>query len=304
VPALRYRRRAAPLFGALFVLGCSLHTSCNSDSAPGNGSRATPALSTQLAGRAAGPPSASAEPEATSPPSAIEPKAEYTIEEERCKRNEPDCLPEPYNGREDMIVGTLGGIPYKYKAGSKRYPLPYATESEGECEHDGDCIARLSCVECTSRFRVPPQRQCPALYLGQFDGALCGCVEKRCRWFTQRLTERVVSSTENLEVRLAGAPLTDKKFFSEAAKFFDVDLADCYYRHKGLLPARHSFVMNVGKYGETEIVVSGAPPAVRKCVSDTFDALTKDLNWISDNVLEHGEIRFSGVTVVKMTWVP
>jgi len=250
------------------------------------------------------PASSPIEPEATPPPSGTLPKAEYTIEEERCKRNEPDCLPEPYNGREDMIVGTFTGTPYKYDAKRKRYPLPNATESEGNCEHDGDCIASSGCVECVSRFRVPPSRPCRALYRGQFDGALCGCVEQRCRWFSQRLTERIVTTTENLEVRLGGAPATDTKLLRDAAKFFEVDLANCYYPRKGLLPARHRFVMNVGKYGEADTNVSGSDRSVRKCVSDTFYDMTTDLSWISDDVLKQGEIRFSGVIVVKMAWVP
>ncbi len=100
-----------------------------------------------------------------------------------------------------MIVGRVTGAPYRYKASRKRYPMREGTESEGVCEHDGDCSFRL-CVECASRFRVPPSYPCPLPYLGEFDGAFCGCVENRCRWFTQRLTERVVSSTKDLEVRI------------------------------------------------------------------------------------------------------
>jgi hypothetical protein len=140
--------------------------------------------------------------------------------------------------------------------------------------------------------------------LSEFDGTFCGCVEKRCRWFTQRLTKRIVSSTKNLEVKLGGRPATDTKLLSEAAELFDLDLVNCYYPRKSLLPARHRFVMTVGEYGEAETTVSGAHPSVRKCVSDAFNDMTRVPGWISDDFLKHDEIRFSGVIVVNMAWVP
>ena len=202
-----------------------------------------------------------------------------------------------------MIVGTVTGAPYKYRASHKRYPMREGTEGEGTCEHDGDCIARRICVECLSRFRVPQPRPCPAIYLGEFDGAFCGCVEKRCRWFTQRLTQRVVSSTKDLEMRIGGALVTDANLLSQAAAFFDRDLANCYYPRKSLLPARHRFVVSIGKYGVAETTVSGSHPSVRKCA---FDAIAVDAapSWISDDLLTHGEIRFSGVIEAKLAWVP
>jgi hypothetical protein len=202
-----------------------------------------------------------------------------------------------------MIVGTVTGAPYKYKAGRKRYPQSGSTELEGPCEHDGDCTARPMCLECVSRLRVPPSRSCPALYLEEFDGSFCGCVEKRCHWFTQRLTQRIVTSTKNLEVRLGGASTSDTKLLSEAAELFDMNLYNCYYPRKHLLPARHRFVITVGKDGEAETNV-GSHPSVRKCVSDAFNDISRTPSWISDDFLKHGEIRFTGVVEVKMGWVP
>jgi hypothetical protein len=202
-----------------------------------------------------------------------------------------------------MIVGTLTGAPYKYRASDKRYPMREGTEGEGTCEHDGDCIARRMCVECVSRFRVPPSRPCPAVYLEEYDGAFCGCVEKRCRWFTQRLTQRVVSSPKDLEMRVGGALVTDTNLLSQAAEFFDRDLANCYDSRKSLLPARHRFAVSVGKYGFAETTVSGSHPSVRKCVADAINVDVAP-SWISDDLLAHGEIRLSGVIEAKMAWVP
>lgn len=202
-----------------------------------------------------------------------------------------------------MIVGTVTGAPYKYRASRKRYPMREGTEGEAACEHDGDCMAYRTCAECVSRFRVPPSRQCPALYLGAYDGAFCGCVEKRCRWFTQRLTQRVVTSTKDLELRVAGALVTDTKLLSEAAELFDGDLADCYDSRRSLLPARHRFVVSVGRYGMAETTVSGSHPSVRQCVTDAL-AVDAAPSWISDELLTQGEIRISGVIEAKMAWVP
>jgi len=143
----------------------------------------------------------------------------------------------------------------------------------------------------------------PRPLLGQYDGAFCGCVEKRCRWFTQRLTQRVVSNTKGIEIRVGGALATDTKLLSQAAEFFDRDLADCYDSRKNLLPARHRFVVSVGKYGMAETTVSGSHPSVRKCVSDAI-AVDAAPSWISDELITRGEIRLSGVVEVKMAWVP
>jgi hypothetical protein len=299
--------RPLPIFqAALFALGCcSLQASCDSKPNRGSASRVAPAASTRLLlGTGSSPVPSAIQPAATPSASIVVPREESTIEEKRCTPNEADCLPEPYNGSEDMIVGTVNGAPYKYQAGRKRYPLREGREGEGTCEDDGDCIARPLCLECVSRFRVPPSRQCIAVYLSEFDGTFCGCVEKRCRWFTQRLTKRIVSSTKNLEVKLGGRPATDTKLLSEAAELFDLDLVNCYYPRKSLLPARHRFVMTVGEYGEAETTVSGAHPSVRKCVSDAFNDMTRVPGWISDDFLKHDEIRFSGVIVVNMAWVP
>jgi hypothetical protein len=242
-------------------------------------------------------------PVALPSPSAVVPSEGHTVEEERCPPN-ADCLPEPYNGSEDMVVGTVAGNPYKYRASGKRYPLRDRTQSEGACEHDGDCIARPMCSECLSRFRMPPSRQCPAVYKEELDGALCGCVETRCRWFTQRLQRRVVTSTESLEVRIGGAPATDARLLSQATELFELDLANCYVPRVALLPARHRFVVTVDEDGTAETTVSGAHPSVRKCVSDAFQDMTQVPRWISDDFLEHADVRFAGVLVVKMAWVP
>jgi hypothetical protein len=303
----QHRRRPLPtsLVATLFALACcSLQASCDSERARGGASRSAPAVSTLQPGGTGSSPASAVQPKPRPSPSAIVPKEQYTIEERRCNPNDADCLPEPYNGSEDMIVGTVTGAPYKYRASRQRYPMREGRESEGTCEHDGDCLARSMCVECVSRFRVPPSRQCPAIYLGGFDGAFCGCVEKRCRWFTQRLTQRVVSSTKDLEMRIGGALVTDTNLLRHAAELFERDLANCYDSLKSLLPARHRFVVaSVGKYGVTETTVSGSHPSVRKCA---FDAIAVDAapSWISDDLLARGEIRFSGVIEAKMAWVP
>lgn len=293
-------------WATLIAFGCGISPmSCDSEPTRRSASRATTAPSTQPVLRAErGAGSSAAEPAGTPSPSAVAPKEAHTIEEERCSASSADCLPEPYNRRADMVVGTLTGAPYSYDAARKRYPLPDRTTAEGGCEHDGDCLARATCVACVSRFRVPPPRQCSPLYRQEFDGAFCGCVEKRCQWFTQRLTQRVITSTQSLQVQLGGAPATDAKLLSEAARLFDLDLANCYYPRKNLLPARHRFVMTVGKYGEAEATVSGSHPSVRKCVSDVFHDMTQEPNWIPGHFLGQGELRFTGVITVELAWAP
>jgi hypothetical protein len=302
----QHRRRPLPMSVAtLFAWGCcSVQASCDSERTRGEASGAAPAVSTRQPEGVGSSPTPSAIQPAVAPSASANVPEQYTIEAERCNPNEADCLPQPYNGAEDMIVGTRTGAPYRYRAGDKRYPMREGTEGEATCEHDGDCFGSSTCVECLSRFRVPRSRQCPAaLFKAELDGAFCGCVEKRCRWFTQRLTQRVVSSTKDLEMRVGGALVTDTNLLSHAAEFFDLDLADCYYRRKSLLPARHRFVVSVGKYGVAETTVSGSHPSVRKCVSEAI-AMDAAPSWISDDLLTHGEIRFSGVIEAKMAWVP
>jgi hypothetical protein len=298
------RRRPPPIYLAVLVGLGSAQASCDSQRGRGGASGGVPAASARPLQMAKNTSVSSALPVQPAPSaSSVVPKEQFTVEEPRCAPNEADCLPEPYNGSEERIVGTLTGAPYKYNASRERYPLREGSDDDRGCEHDGDCSFR-SCVACVSRLRVPPSRQCPAVYSSEFDGAFCGCVEKRCRWFTQRLTERVVTSTKDLEVRIGGALATDAKFVSAATEFFRPDLANCYDPRKNLLPVRHRFVMTVGKYGEAGTDVSGVSAPVRKCVSDAFEAMTQELSWISDDVLKQGEIRFSGLTEVKMAWVP
>jgi hypothetical protein len=211
----------------------------------------------------------------------------------------------PYNGAEDMVVDTLSGSPYRYRANAKRYPLdPDEEPLAGSCEHDGDCSFGPACSACVSRHRVPPPRKCALPYQSEFDGAFCGCVEKRCSWFTQRLRQRVVSRTKDLSVTLSEEPATDPALLREAAELFELDLAECYAPRANLLPASHRFVMTVRKYGHAQTEVSGAHPSAKKCVADAFYAMTHVPNWISSDFLKHGEIRFSGVIEVQMAWVP
>jgi len=63
-------------------------------------------------------------------------------------------------------------------------------------------------------------------------------------------------------------------------------------------------VVTVDQDGIAETTVSGAHPSVRKCVSDAFQDMTRVPHWISDDFLEHADVRFAGVLVVKMAWVP
>jgi hypothetical protein len=204
-----------------------------------------------------------------------------------------------------MVVDTLGGSPYRYRASAKRYPLGDNDEPlVGSCEHDADCLARPACSECVSRLRVPVGRRCLPTYHGELDGAFCGCVEKRCRWFTQRLKQRIVSTTKDLTVTLAGGPAKDQALLKEAGELFELDLADCYAPRSGLLPALHRFAVIVNKHGHAEIDLTGAHPSVKKCVSDAFDSITHSPSWISNAFLVQAPIRFSGSIDVRTAWVP
>jgi hypothetical protein len=129
-------------------------------------------------------------------------------------------------------------------------------------------------------------------------------VEKRCLWFTQRLKQRIVSTTKDLTVTLAGGPVTDQALLKEAKELFELDLVDCYAPRSGLLPAMHRFAVTVNKHGHAEIDLSGAHPSVKKCVSDAFDSITHSPSWISNDFLSHAPIRFSGSIEVRTAWVP
>src|SRR4051812_46824367 len=104
----QHRRRPLPMsLATLFALGCcSLQASCDSERARGAAPRTAPAVSTPQPGRAGSSPTALAvQPEPTPSQSPVVPKEQYTIEEKRCNPNDANCLPEPYEGGEDMIVG-------------------------------------------------------------------------------------------------------------------------------------------------------------------------------------------------------
>lgn len=284
------------------IVVCSMQHSCKTEPRRSS-SPALPANTPENSASARAP--ASVAPPTTSSPATTTQSDRYTIEPRRCAPDDPECLPEPYNGSEDMVVDTLSGSPYRYRASAKRYPLGESEDrSEGSCEHDGDCLAGPACGTCVSRLRVPPPRPCALTYQGEFDGAFCGCVEKRCSWFTQRLKRRVVSTTTNLKVELAGKPTSDAALLKEAAELFELELDDCYVPRQSLLPATHRFVVTVGKYGHAETDVSGAHPSVHKCVFDTFRNMTQVPNWISNEFLRHGTARFTGVIDVRLAWVP
>jgi hypothetical protein len=120
----KHRRCPGPAsLATLFALGCcTVQAACDSDRSHGVAARAVQTASAPV-------PSVVA-PVALPSPSAVVPSEELTVEEERCPPN-ADCLPEPYNGSEDMVVGTVAGAPYKYRASRKRYPLRGRTQSEG-----------------------------------------------------------------------------------------------------------------------------------------------------------------------------
>ena len=227
------------------------------------------------------------------------------IEPARCLPSEPDCGPEPYNGSEDLVVDTLSGSPYRYRAGAKRHAFEQSDEPlEGGCEHDGDCYARQVCGECVSRLRVPLGRMCALGYQSELDGAFCGCVEARCRWFTQRRKQRAVSSTKDLTIARPAGPLTDPALLDDARQVFELDLAECYRTRPHLLPATHRFTTAVSKHGRAKTDATGFHPSVKKCVSDAFDSMTQTPGWLPSAFLAYGELRFSGVIEVRMAWVP
>jgi hypothetical protein len=136
------------------------------------------------------------------------------------------------------------------------------------------------------------------------NAVFCGCVEERCREFAQQLRRRIVSTLHGMEVQLAGRITNDPKLMSEATELFTVDLAHCYERERPLLPARDSFVVLVGKYGEAEVTLTGRATRANKCVRDALEALTLMPNWISDDFVKHREVRLAGVIETRSAWRP
>jgi hypothetical protein len=135
----------------------------------------------------------------------------------------------------------------------------------------------------------------------------CGCVEERCRWFTQRLTRTRISLIDDVAVRFSGEAVTDEKVVAAITAVLNeqLDVLPCYLRFEKLLPVRHRFVVtSVGKYGSTEASVSGAVPRLQRCVDDAFAKLFFAPADVSDTFVNTKQLQVSGVLTVKMAWKP
>ncbi|HEY8946104.1 MAG TPA: hypothetical protein VIM73_17670, partial [Polyangiaceae bacterium] len=216
----------------------------------------------------------------------------YTVYPPRCTPPDPSCVPE-------LIVPGPSNV---YRSSAKRYPLSEDASEGGSCEHDGDCYRE--CGDCTSRFRMQPSRRCLPLGVVRDNAVFCGCIERNCRNFAQQLRARIVTTLRDIEVQLAGVITSDPKLMDEASELFEVDLAHCYERERPLLPARDRFVVQVGKYGESDVTLTGEPTRARKCVRDALTELTRLPNWISEDFVKHRAVRFAGVLETRIQWVP
>lgn len=190
----------------------------------------------------------------------------------------------------------------RYRPGAKRYPLYENDERDGSCEHDGDCL-RPHCNKCISRARVPAPHPCPLRYGKPPYATFCGCVQKRCSWFTQTLVLKRLTSIEGLTVHFAGEKVTDAKVVSRGAELLkeQLDLRPCYKNFAHLLPVRHRFVVTtVGTYGATDARVTGAAPRLQRCIDDAFGQLLFAPNEISERFPNTKELQITGVAKVYM----
>jgi hypothetical protein len=131
----------------------------------------------------------------------------------------------------------------------------------------------------------------------------CGCVDNRCRWFTQTLQLQTIETVENLTVHCSGKAVMDEPVVSRAAELLkqQLDLRPCYLNFKELLPARHRFVVTtLGQYGATDARVFGAVPRLQRCVDEAFAKLLFAPSEISERFANTEEVRISGVAKVEM----
>jgi hypothetical protein len=257
------------------------------------------------------PSTASARPTSSAEPSQ-EPaqKPAFTVEQPRCQRDDPRCYPQTHAGGDyldDLEESTVADRPYPYRPHGKRYALSAEPQAdELACEHDGECLV-AGCRDCVSHLRVPAPRPCALRASSEDIGTFCGCVQEQCRWFKQRLTQRVVARKENVVVRLGGTSTRDPKWLAGAEELLGVEelLVQCYDPRRHLLPARHTFEVSLSnKYGSLDTRLTGVHRSIRKCVTDVFHSLELAPNWMGEHYSVHGDVRFAGAVYVQMAWLP
>lgn len=94
----------------------------------------------------------------------------------RCQASDPNCKPL--------------GSGAKYDETKSRTPLEDNPQTSingclnrGSCTHDGECLNNGCGNHCTS-YQIPRFGSiCPAYTV--LTSAFCGCVKRRCTWFTQ-----------------------------------------------------------------------------------------------------------------------
>ena len=96
----------------------------------------------------------------------------------RCRADDPKCLPIPYDAA-------------KYSQSKTRKPIEGNPQTEyngcinrGSCTHDGECRKNGCGNHCTT-YQMPSFAAICPHYRGVMEKAFCGCVKKRCTWFTQ-----------------------------------------------------------------------------------------------------------------------
>ena len=91
------------------------------------------------------------------------------LTEPRCRAEDPNCGPIPYQER------APGPVP------ESRTPVPSGPAENEPCAHDGECVTDGCGNACTHWTSAGLAGTCPLL--GELVGAFCGCAQDRCQWF-------------------------------------------------------------------------------------------------------------------------
>jgi hypothetical protein len=91
----------------------------------------------------------------------------------RCHADDFRCLPVAYSKNMKL----------RYKRKGRRVPVSFPRTSSGRCRHDGECRVAGCGNHCVAYTTPSFAAICP--WYGTLKAAYCGCVKRRCTWFTQ-----------------------------------------------------------------------------------------------------------------------
>lgn len=222
----------------------------------------------------------------------------------RCGPSDRNCLPMPYNGHPELVVGPPES---RYRPGAKRNLVPGygALPGTNLCSHDGECLVVEGwdrCIRWDTNQVLVGGYAIPDV----MSAAYCGCVEGQCQWFTQ--TRRVVQ-VKLRSVKLKGwparLPIDRRDLERDAISSFHEDVRLCFAEDVGALPRRISVNLFLKRNRDEQTgTIHGAPAQVASCIKYQFPYTSFSLEGVTDAELEASPVSVEAIFDVSAAIVP